>query len=120
MNKFLIIIICVGTIGCSERTLTEEMWKTDSYYYKISKSGMSTQQLNEFQKTVDGYKVIEKDSEFYIKKNWIQQYGEITGKSLATPVVVSLDVTKIVVVATIADPRALEFVLQVAISAATK
>jgi len=94
------------------------MWKSDSYYYEINKSELTDAQIIEIDKSIDGYKVIKTGSVYFIKKNWIQCYGEISIKTLATPVTVSLDAASIIVVGAISDPKAMEILLRIAFEAA--
>ena len=118
MKNLTLIIFITMLMSCSDRTITESLWKSDSYYYRIESDQFSELQVIEMDKTVDGYKIIKSGKTYYIKKNWIQQYGEISIKVLATPVTVSFDAASIVVVGAVSDPKFLEFVLQIAIEGA--
>ena len=118
-NAALIIAVFL-MVGCSGRSMTKEMWKSDSHYYKVTKSQLSPDQIIRLKNATDSYKVIEDSATFYIKKNWIQWHGEIMAKTLATPVTVSLDVTKIIIVGAITDPRMIEAFINVTLEAATR
>ena len=118
MKLIIMMVMSLMLLNCSDRTITESMWKSDSYYYKIEDGQLSESQVFDLDETVDGYKIIKSGSIYYIKKNWIQQYGEISVKVLATPVTVSFDAASIIVVGAVSDPKFLEIILEIAVESA--
>ena len=115
MKFILLLFVSIMLLNCSDRTITESMWKSDSYYYKIEGGELSESQIIDLDKTVNGYRIIKSGTTYYIKKNWIQQYGEISVKVLATPATVSFDAASIIVVGAVSDPKFLEIILKIAV-----
>lgn len=101
----LLAVSLMAMNGCSDRLLTEQLWQTDSQYYVLEKNTISTDQLQSLHDSADGYKLIETNSSFYVKKNWIQYYGDLSVKLVATPVAVSLDMAHIYIVGAVTDPQ---------------
>lgn len=117
MRKIVcIVLLAMSLNGCSERLLTEQLWQTDAQYYVLEKNAISAAQLNELHDSADGYKLIETQEKFYIKKNWINYYGYFSAKLIATPLAVSLDMAHIYIVGAVSDPQLMINVISAASS----